>query len=473
MLSVVRHSFTPRIAATVCFEIVALNLLFWSWPFPRFVGEFSTGVLAQAHSIILAACALFNTAAVQFSFWSFGLYSRETIYSGRDLFRQFGRALAFSVALVAPSYVVFQLGVGEQFTMAPYSICVVFLQFVSLVAIERFMILRLFSDRPPLGNVIVLGTGPRTVETIREARKGGHGDVCHFVAALDTDETRVGGDVHGCPIAGMIGQIRDFVDSHDVDTIIISLPRNSPRLPTDYLITCKLSGVRVLYIGEFYESIARRVLLEDFTPLDFLYRGNLVMTQFRWMTKSIFEKSMALLLLLPAIPVMVLAAIIIKLSSRGPVLYRQTRTGQGGNSFTLLKFRSMCVDAEKNGATWAQKNDPRVTGWGRIMRETRIDELPQIFNVLRGDMSFVGPRPERPEFVEQLVKEIPHYSQRHLVRPGVTGWAQVAFHYGGSVESTEEKLRYDLYYIKHMSLGFDCLIVLNTIRTVLYNGGAR
>jgi sugar transferase (PEP-CTERM system associated) len=473
MLSVVRHSFTPRIAATVCFEVFALNFLFWSQPFPVFVGTDPTGALAESSWAIVTVCALFNTAVVQFSFWSFGLYSREAIYNGAKFLRDFGLALAFSLALAVPTYFLFHLSMGEQLALSPATMGTVLLEFVSLVALERYVILRVFANRTYLGNVIILGTGNATSEAIRETCQGSHGDVCRFVAVLDTEESGIGTSVHGCPVAGTVDQIRDFVDYRDANTIIISLPRHSDHLPTDYLINCKLAGVRVLYVGEFYESVARRVLLEDFTPLDFLYRRNLVMTQFRWLTKSIFEKTAALLLLIPSIPVMIFAAIMVRISSPGPILYRQVRTGQGGEPFTLLKFRSMSVDAEKDGATWAQQNDPRVTSWGRIMRKTRIDELPQILNVLRGEMSFVGPRPERPEVVEQLEQQIPHYSRRHLVRPGVTGWAQVAFHYGGTIEGTEEKLRYDLYYIKHMSIGFDLLIILNTVRTVLYNGGAR
>jgi len=473
MLSVVRHSLTPRIAAVASAEVLALNLLFWALPFPRYLGGEAPEPLAQTSALMALGCAFFNTAVLQFSFWSFGLYARDALYGGGALTRRLGLALVFALALAAPPYLLFHFAIGETLDLAPERMVSVVLAFLAFVALERYCVLRLFNDRTRFGNVLILGTSPSTLAAIRETVEGQRGSPCRLAGVLSDDPAEVGGEIHGCEIAGIVADIRDFVDYRRVNTIVISLPRHNRHLPTDYLVRCKMAGIRVLYVGDFYESIARKVLLEDFSPLDFLYRSNLVMTRFRWLSKSVFEKSVALVLLVTSLPLMALAAVLVKLTSRGRVLYRQVRTGVSGRPFTLLKFRSMITDAEKNGARWAQQNDPRVTRWGRVMRRMRIDELPQLFNVLRGDMSFVGPRPERPEFVEQLEEEIPHYGQRHLVKPGITGWAQVAFHYGSSIEETAEKLRYDLYYIKHMSLGFDLLIILNTIRTVLYNGGAR
>jgi exopolysaccharide biosynthesis polyprenyl glycosylphosphotransferase len=170
---------------------------------------------------------------------------------------------------------------------------------------------------------------------------------------------------------------------------------------------------------------------------------------------------------------MPLIALAVRLDSPGPVFFRQERVGKGEQPFTLIKFRTMRNDAEKNGAVWACKDDPRVTKVGHILRKTRLDEIPQLFNVLKGDMSFVGPRPERPEFVETLKEKIPYYSKRHFVKPGVTGWAQVRYPYGASVEDSLEKLRYDLYYIKNFSIFLDILIILETIKVVLFGRGAR
>lgn len=189
--------------------------------------------------------------------------------------------------------------------------------------------------------------------------------------------------------------------------------------------------------------------------------------------KRILDIAAACALLAAAAPLMLIAAILIKLDSPGPVLYRQRRIGFGGRQFYMLKFRSMVVDAEKNGAQWAAKDDGRVTRIGRLMRKTRFDEIPQAFNIIRGEMSFVGPRPERPEFVKLLETEIPNYHLRHVVRPGLTGWAQVKYVYGASVEDARIKLQYDLHYIKHFSLWRDCQIMAMTIRVALFGVGSR
>jgi exopolysaccharide biosynthesis polyprenyl glycosylphosphotransferase len=173
---------------------------------------------------------------------------------------------------------------------------------------------------------------------------------------------------------------------------------------------------------------------------------------------------------LPFIPLIILA---VRLSSPGPILFRQTRVGRRGRPFTVLKFRTMSQDAEDQGAVWATKNDPRVTPVGRFMRQTRLDEIPQLWNVLRGEMGFVGPRPERPEFVQWLSSEVPFYDLRHMIRPGITGWAQVRYRYGASLEETKHKLEYDLYYIKHLSLGLDLLIMFETIKTIILWRGAQ
>jgi len=173
---------------------------------------------------------------------------------------------------------------------------------------------------------------------------------------------------------------------------------------------------------------------------------------------------------LPVIPFIALA---VRLSSPGPILFRQTRVGRRGRPFTIFKFRTMAQNAEAKGAVWAAKNDPRVTSLGRFMRKTRLDEIPQLWNVLHGDMAFVGPRPERPEFVQWLTNEIPYYELRHIIRPGITGWAQVRYQYGASLEETKQKLEYDLYYVKHLSLGLDLLIMFETIKTVVLRRGAQ
>jgi lipopolysaccharide/colanic/teichoic acid biosynthesis glycosyltransferase len=237
---------------------------------------------------------------------------------------------------------------------------------------------------------------------------------------------------------------------------------------------CNQNGVRFLTPDEFHECRLTRVAFERL-PQDWL--ATATSTRRNWIADIIrrgFDIMVALSILLFTLPVMLMAALIIRLDSPGPVFYRQERTGRHGRGFMLYKFRSMVVDAERGGAPrWATPGDPRVTRFGRFMRLTRIDELPQLLNVLRGDMAMVGPRPERPAFVDQLSAAIPHYQDRHCVKPGITGWAQVNYPYGASIEDARMKLAYDLYYVRRRSLFLDLLILIATVRVVLFQEGAR
>jgi sugar transferase (PEP-CTERM system associated) len=470
MLSVLRHSFTPRILATLVVEVLALVLLSLALPF---LGREETRSVFRELSLFMAGgLALFNTAAVQFSFWSFGLYSREAVYSGRTVLQRLALALGFSALLLVPSYAVLGLVDHPLASVPAHVYLLTFAAFAALTLLERLLLQRLLTEKPYFESMLVLGSGRATEELLREVRRQ-YGPSLHAAGILAVDPSEKGRSVGGVPVIGSLVEIRDHVDYCRADAVLVALPPRSADLPTDYLLRLKLAGVQVLDAAEFYESIGKKVLLELFDPLDLLWGRRLFMTRLRWKLKSLVEKSLALVILIAGLPAMLLAAILVRLTSPGPVLYRQTRCGRDGRPFTLLKFRSMVDRAEAGGAVWAAKHDPRVTRWGRVMRATRIDELPQLFNILRGDMSVVGPRPERPEFVAQLRESIPHYDQRHLVKPGLTGWAQVAFRYGASFEDSAEKLRYDLYYVKHMSLGFDLLIILNTVRIVLLKGGAR
>ncbi len=239
------------------------------------------------------------------------------------------------------------------------------------------------------------------------------------------------------------------------------------------LMMARLSGQSVLEISEFYERNFRKIPIDFLGPEWFIFEKGfeLLHNPLGLRIKRLCDLFLALLLLLIVWPLMLLAALMVKIESSGPALYRQIRTGQGGRTFTILKFRSMGTNAETAGAQWASNNDPRVTKVGKVIRLTRIDELPQLINVLKGEMSFVGPRPERPEFNETLDKEISFYNLRHLVRPGLTGWAQINYPYGASREDAKEKLQYELFYIKNHSLLLDMQVVLKTIKVVLFGQG--
>jgi sugar transferase (PEP-CTERM system associated) len=235
-----------------------------------------------------------------------------------------------------------------------------------------------------------------------------------------------------------------------------------------------MNGIEVIDAPTFYEQLTGKLLIENITPSWFIFSEGFRITPLLIVSKRVCDilfSVMGLFLTLPLIPVIML---IIKADSPGPVFLRQVRVGEKEKKFVLYKFRTMCHDAEtKTGAVWAQKDDPRVTRVGMFLRVSRLDEIPQLYNVLRGDMGFIGPRPERPEFVEKLKDIIPFYSNRHFVKPGITGWAQVKYPYGASVEDSIEKLRYDLYYIKNLSIILDMVIVLETIKVVLFRRGGR
>lgn len=260
-----------------------------------------------------------------------------------------------------------------------------------------------------------------------------------------------------------------------VDEIVVALTeRRSGSMPLRELLDCKLSGIKVYDIATHFEKTLGQIRI-DYVNAGWLIFGSGFNQGFaRTLMKRLFDVLCALLLIVLALPVMALAALLIKLESPGPVLYRQERVGQNGRSFQVAKFRSMRNDAEKDGKpVWAAANDNRVTRVGAIMRKLRIDELPQLFNVLKGEMSLVGPRPERPFFVDQLTAQIPYFAARHSVKPGVTGWAQVRYPYGATVEDAQEKLQYDLYYVKNHSLFLDVLILFETVFVVLTARGAR
>jgi sugar transferase (PEP-CTERM system associated) len=259
----------------------------------------------------------------------------------------------------------------------------------------------------------------------------------------------------------------------NIDRIIVAMEDRRGSMPVRELLELRLNGVVVEDATTLMERFLGKLPLEGLNPstLIFTHGFNVKASQqiFRRLI-SMAVSFIGLAICLPFIPFIILA---VRLSSPGPIFFKQIRVGLRGRHFSVIKFRTMRQDAEAKGAVWATKNDPRVTTLGRFMRKTRLDEIPQLWNVLRGEMGFVGPRPERPEFVQWLTSEIPFYELRHMIRPGITGWAQVRYHYGASLEETKQKLEYDLYYVKHLSVGLDLLIMFETIKTIILRRGAQ
>ena len=274
---------------------------------------------------------------------------------------------------------------------------------------------------------------------------------------------------------GSLGQtLLSAVQKSRARRVIVAIRDRRNRMPTRELLQLSLNGIKVEDAAAIYQRVTGKIDVDMLLPSSLIFgEGFRLNPAFLFARRviSIIASAALFVFLSPLIPFIVIA---INLTSPGPVLYRQRRVGLKGKIFTVLKFRTMRCDAESStGPTWAQKDDPRITRVGRLLRNTRLDEIPQLWNVFRGDMEFVGPRPERPEFEELLVREIPYYNIRHVVRPGITGWAQVCYEYGASIEEAREKLKYDIYYIKNMGLGFDLFIILRSLKVVLLGWGAR
>jgi sugar transferase (PEP-CTERM system associated) len=276
------------------------------------------------------------------------------------------------------------------------------------------------------------------------------------------------------PRLGTVGDLLEVVAAKNPERIVVGMAERRARLPVNDLLEVRLSGIHVEEASALYESCFGRVSTRNLRPSQLVFSSELGPSRTSVSMQHIYSFLLAIVGTILTLPLMLVAALLVRLTSKGPVLYKQTRVGRNGQLISILKFRSMSVDAEAaTGAVWASKNDPRITFVGAYLRKFRIDELPQFWNVLRGDMSFVGPRPERPEFVQALSEKIPFYRQRHCVKPGLTGWAQINHKYGDTIEDTITKLEFDLYYIKHISLSLDIYIILNTVKTVLLGRGAQ
>jgi sugar transferase (PEP-CTERM system associated) len=314
--------------------------------------------------------------------------------------------------------------------------------------------------------IIIIGSGELArgiTHEIQFKRDSGY----EIEAVLDEQECREG-------TCGSRLDICARAKAHNISKIIVALEEKRGALPIKQLLKCRTEGIEILEGTSFYEMLMGKLYVKQINPAWLIFSEGFRKSPMKSFLKRSGDLVLAFLMLLVLSPLFLLTAILIKLDSRGPVIFSQERAGQNGKRFNIHKFRSMVVDAEKrSGPVWASENDDRVTRVGRIIRKLRIDELPQLWNVLRGEMSFVGPRPERPFFIEQLQDKVPYYSERLSVKPGLTGWAQVSYPYGASVEDAIEKLNYDLFYTKNMSFLLDLLIIFRTVKIVLLGKGAR
>jgi len=309
----------------------------------------------------------------------------------------------------------------------------------------------------------------------RELKKGST-DI--LVLSLLEGRARHGYEI-GKPFPGgkLIGNPCDLlriVDEIRPDRIVVGMTERRAKLPVHDLLELRFSGIHIEEAQTAYESVFGRVCIRDIRPSQLIFTAELGPNPNKVLWQSIYSFVIAVVALILASPIMLLVGIAVKLTSKGPALYKQKRVGKGDETFMLYKFRSMYADAEARcGAVWAKRDDPRITPIGKWIRKLRLDELPQLLNVVRGEMSIVGPRPERPEFVKTLSEKIPYYRQRHCLKPGITGWAQINYKYSDTLEDTIAKLEYDLYYIKNVSPSLDAYIVFHTLKTMVLSRGSQ
>ena len=421
--------------------------------------EPTLGLLLPAVSFAVLM-VLINTA--------FGLYSRreQTNFAG-----MIGRSM-LSMAIGVPlAYVLF--AVMPNGLQAQAAIGYMLLYALAGLILIRQATYSARATRMGARKVLIVGVGDeaREVEQALTSSCFPHFEVVGFYPAGKAEHESVARDRQ----LSAANRITDLVERMQVREVIVALwDQRGGKLPMDDLLECRVRGVPVTDLAVFYERTRGEVPIASLKASHLVYGEGFAQDMSRRVVKRTFDFTAAAGLFVLALPVMVLAAIAVRLESPGPVIFRQERVGRGGRTFECLKFRSMRADAEADGvARWATKGDARITRVGQFMRKTRIDELPQLVNVLRGEMSFVGPRPERPVFVEQLREKVPFYEVRHSVKPGLTGWAQVRYSYGATVEDACRKLQFDLYYVKNNSLLLDVLILLETVRVVLFREGAH
>jgi sugar transferase (PEP-CTERM system associated) len=413
--------------------------------------------------------ALFIAAVTQLCLYYADLYDLRLLQDRRTMFVQIVHALASACLLLALIYYWFpaySLGRGI-FAYGAFLI-------IAAVIGWRLAFEGLSRRAGPRERLLLVGTTPAALSLARELFERRHDLGVEIVGFVDPDPSRIGAPVINPGVIGVVEDIPALVKAKRVDRVVVSLSDARGKLPMDKLLEMRLDGVTFDHLASVYEEYTGKIAVENLRPSWLIFSAGFKKSAVLSGFKRGLDIALAIVGFLLAWPIMALVAIATKLTSPGPALYHQQRVGQHGRVFTVHKFRTMRPDAEAaTGPVWASKQgDSRVTPVGSLLRRSRLDELPQLWNVFKGEMSFVGPRPERPEFVAELTKSIPFYGQRHVVRPGITGWAQVRYTYGASVEDSLQKLQYDLFYIKNLSIALDLFIVLQTIKTVLLRRGA-
>jgi sugar transferase (PEP-CTERM system associated) len=400
------------------------------------------------------------------SFYLFDLYDFVVMHDRRELVLRLLQALGLAwVALALIFYAMPQVMIGRGVSLISLPLAL-FLMVGWRLAIHWVLGHPEFGER-----ILIVGSSPFAIEIARETL--GRPDAgFRVVGFVDSDPELVGKSLINPKVIGLTSELGSLVRSENIDRIVVAIGDRRGQFPTQELLRLSLSGdVSIEESASFYERLTGRVLLDMIRPSWLIFSSRGRRARINELARATMHRTVALFGAIFSLPIAVVTAILIKIDSRGPVLYKQERVGKNGRVFTLMKFRSMRTDAEKDGPMWARTADERMTRVGRIIRKIRVDEIPQFWNILSGDMNFVGPRPERPHFIAQLAQEIEYYESRHLIAPGLTGWAQIKYPYGASVEDARQKLQYDLYYIKNQSITLDATIMFETIKTILLGRG--
>jgi sugar transferase (PEP-CTERM system associated) len=414
--------------------------------------------------------ALLLAGVTQICLFYADLYDLRLVAERRELFTRMLEALGAASLILAGVYFWFpDLIIGRGVFLIATPLVITF------VGGWRLAFYWLGPRLVPRERLLLVGTGGAALALAKELFDRRHELGVTIVGFVDPDPMKVGQPMINPGVIGTIEDIPSIVRSLGVDRVVVSLTDARGKLPMDKLLEMRLDrGVAFDHLASVYEKYTGKIAVENLRPSWLIFAEGFRKTRALGAAKRAIDIVLSLVGLTLLLPVVVIIAGLVKLTSRGPVFYHQTRVGHYGRHFVVHKFRSMQTDAEAaTGAVWASANDARVTPLGRWLRSTRLDEVPQLWNVLIGEMSLVGPRPERPEFVSKLTETIPFYGVRHGLRPGLTGWAQVRYTYGASVEDALEKLQYDLFYMKHVSIAFDLLILFLTIKTVVLRRGAK
>jgi len=411
---------------------------------------------------------LLMIVVAQASFYLFDLYDFREIRKPGVLYIRTLQALGLTAIVLSVIFYVFP---EMLFGRGVFSLSLMFM--LSTMILWRVFVIWLLGHPKLAERVLILGTDSNAVDLARETLDRPEQGY-KIVGFVGDDPRLVGQSLINPRVLGLTDNLQEIVNRYHVTRIVLAINERRGRMPLDSLVEMKLrDGLAIEESDSFYERLTGKISTGTLRPSWLIFSGTSHRIVFYGQLRRLLDVSLSLVGLFLSLPIVVLTAIAIKLDSRGPILYQQTRVGRRNQNFTIMKFRSMRVDAEPEGPVWANEDDLRITRVGRIIRKLRIDEIPQFINIIRGEMAFVGPRPERPEFVARLEREIPYYSQRHLVKPGLTGWAQVRYPYCASVEDAIQKLQYDLYYIKNQSLLLDVITLFETVRIVLFGRGAR